>query len=872
MRIYLQGDGSAGRAVRSLLFSASLSVSDSEPASPALPFYSVIIEEPEISEPYVELAGATCDLQRFIFTAIREVTSLPIVHMPDGSSDHAIKITLPVDEKERESIAVGIARGLIRIIHKSTPSPAKMEESVTDLKADLSSLTAAFLEHKARSRAAISDLRLDYLQASREAAEQVSRLHRRIEEIEADRALQEKEIRKDLADQRAVSWWKRLFPKAVAALLLVGAPLFPQGFTPIIVPDTSNVMVRPGDSSNNAVRVVCITGCTSGGGGGTSSTFGNPFPATGTAAGFIDSSGDMAGANLDAGGNLKVTASNAYALDTTLTGGNAIAIIKTAAKGATTAANPTSANVSADVQALHVSLAETSVTQPVSAASLPLPSGAATSANQSTEIASLASIDGKTPALGQALAASSVPVVLTAAQVTTLTSTVSQASTTSGQSGPLVQGAVTTAAPTYTNGQTDPLSLTTAGALRVDASGSTQPISGTVTVVQPTGTNLHAVLDTTSTTAVTQATASNLNATVSQGTGTNLHVVTDATSTTAVTQATATNLNAAVVGTGTAGSPAGNILTVQGVASMTKLLVTPDSVALPANQSVNLSQVGGTNTVTGGVAGSQGIGGLAASGATKSGNPVQVGGVFNTTPPTVTNGQAVEAQYTARGEAHGIIRDAAGNLRGANVNSSNELTVSAAVTSFPDNEPINVAQMNGVTVLMGNGATGTGSQRVTIANDSSAIAVKGEGATGAAPPSGAQQIAGVGSGATGGFLLAPTICTEYANINQTAGAQIITGVASRRTYICSLNLVTATAQNIAVVAGTGTVCATNTVAVPGTSGGTTAATGWNLAANSGIVIGVGLGAIAKTTVNADNVCILQSGSGQLSGGISYAIY
>lgn len=47
--------------------------------------------------------------------------------------------------------------------------------------------------------------------------------------------------------------------------------------------------------------------------------------------------------------------------------------------------------------------------------------GFATAANQTTELASLASIDGKAPALGQALAAASVPVVLTAAQITTLT-------------------------------------------------------------------------------------------------------------------------------------------------------------------------------------------------------------------------------------------------------------------------------------------------------------------------------------------------------------------------------------------------------------------------------------------------------------------
>ena len=61
-----------------------------------------------------------------------------------------------------------------------------------------------------------------------------------------------------------------------------------------------------------------------------------------------------------------------------------------------------------------------------------LPTGASTSANQTTTNTSLASIDSKVPALGQALAASSVPVVLTAAQLSTLTPlssvTVTQAS------------------------------------------------------------------------------------------------------------------------------------------------------------------------------------------------------------------------------------------------------------------------------------------------------------------------------------------------------------------------------------------------------------------------------------------------------------
>lgn len=61
-------------------------------------------------------------------------------------------------------------------------------------------------------------------------------------------------------------------------------------------------------------------------------------------------------------------------------------------------------------------------TQPISADSLPLPSGAATSANQTTANTSLSSIDGKIPALGQALATASTPVVLPSAMVTDLKS------------------------------------------------------------------------------------------------------------------------------------------------------------------------------------------------------------------------------------------------------------------------------------------------------------------------------------------------------------------------------------------------------------------------------------------------------------------
>jgi hypothetical protein len=108
----------------------------------------------------------------------------------------------------------------------------------------------------------------------------------------------------------------------------------------------------------------------------------------------------------------------------------------------------------------------------------------------------------------------------------------------------------------------------------------------------------------------------------------------------------------------------------------------------------------------------------------------------------------------------------------------------------------------------------------------------------------------------------------YVAINQTTSTQLLTGTASNRTYVCAINVVTATAQNIALVNGTGAVCATGTA---GMMGGTTAATGWNFAANGGIVAGAGTGAVAKSTADAANVCLLQSSTGQVSGTISYVV-
>src|SRR5438128_527805 len=61
----------------------------------------------------------------------------------------------------------------------------------------------------------------------------------------------------------------------------------------------------------------------------------------------------------------------------------------------------------------------------------------------------------------------------------------------------------------------------------------------------------------------------------------------------------------------------------------------------------NVNAINGNTIVTGGVNGSIGVGGLAAVGATAAGNPLYMGGVFNTTPATITNGQAGALQLDA---------------------------------------------------------------------------------------------------------------------------------------------------------------------------------------------------------------------------------
>jgi hypothetical protein len=129
-------------------------------------------------------------------------------------------------------------------------------------------------------------------------------------------------------------------------------------------------------------------------------------------------------------------------------------------------------------------------TMAIAAASLPLPSGAATSGNQTTANTSLSTIATNTSN--------------------------AQGSPTGGTAATksdLAGGIYNSSAPTLTTGQQASLQLNTNGSLKVDGSAVTQPVSGTVTatgsgnftVIQPSGSSLHVNVDSAPTTAVSQS-------------------------------------------------------------------------------------------------------------------------------------------------------------------------------------------------------------------------------------------------------------------------------------------------------------------------------------------------------------------------------
>lgn len=371
-----------------------------------------------------------------------------------------------------------------------------------------------------------------------------------------------------------------------------------------------------------------------------------------------------------------------------------------------------------------------------------------------------------------------------------------------------IGGIFNTTQPTVTTGQRVDFQATARGAL-IAATGA-DVFNVTVNAALPAGTNVigHVIADSGSTTAVTQATAANLNATIvgsktnnnaapsstnvgvlgalanaaapawtegnltaasvdlhgSQRTlvmksdGTTATLATDATS-----AATSSTTGPQIMGNGSAATPSA-VSDGQAVAIWTDVNGRLHTTLEHAQGSTTSGQLGdlvlgavttSAPTYTTGqssplsldtsgsvrVAVVSGSTGNAAAGNTGSAVPTQadyggvnIGGTLRGRTGVNPSGSVYAAQTdltSIAGTTTSVNNGAvdAGTLRVTLANNSTGTVAlaagSAQIGHLEANQSANIAQINGVTPLMGNGATGTGAIRVSLANDSTGVVQPG---------------------------------------------------------------------------------------------------------------------------------------------------
>jgi hypothetical protein len=115
--------------------------------------------------------------------------------------------------------------------------------------------------------------------------------------------------------------------------------------------------------------------------------------------------------------------------------------------------------------------------------------------------------------------------------------------------------------------------------------------------------------------------------------------------------------------------------------------------------------------------------------------------------------------------------------------------------------------------------------------------------------------------------VAPSIqCPYVFPVNQTANTQLVTNPGGRWLHVCGFQVVSAGAQNVSLVEGTGATCAT---ASKGLYGGTTASVAFAANGGGGIFSDR---IVMPMQVPGDNLCLMQSAANNVSGTLSYGIY
>lgn len=200
---------------------------------------------------------------------------------------------------------------------------------------------------------------------------------------------------------------------------------------------------------------------------------------------------------------------------------------------------------------------------------------------------------------------------------------------------------------------------------------------------------------------------------------------------------------------GTAGTASADVITIQGKSGMTAVVVDgsgvtqPISVAslpLPAGASTSARQDTGNTSLTSIDTKTPALGQALAAASVPI--VLTAAQLITLTPPAAITGfststkQSDGSQKTQLVDASGNVIGATSNALDINIKSGNLTTLPVtnagtfAVQSTPTTQAdtfmlggVNIKEINAVTPLMGNGVTGTGSQRVTIASDNTAFAV-----------------------------------------------------------------------------------------------------------------------------------------------------
>lgn len=186
-----------------------------------------------------------------------------------------------------------------------------------------------------------------------------------------------------------------------------------------------------------------------------------------------------------------------------------------------------------------------------------------------------------------------------------------------------------------------------------------------------------------------------------------------------------------------------------------------------------------TQPVSGTITANAGTGTFAISAASL---PLPSGAATSAKQPALgTAGAASTDVITVQGIASGTAQPVSGTVT-ANAGSgtfavSGTFWQATQPVSISGNQAVNNAQINGVTPLMGNGVTGTGSQRVTIASDNTAFSVNATLQAGTAAIGKLAANTGVTIGAVE-IASAQTLAT-VTNLAQLGGAAIAMGTGAR---------------------------------------------------------------------------------------------